>query len=868
MLSLLLWQRSDLQPVVIAVGAVALAALLWLYTAQLGRSNRRWRWLLPVLRAMVIVALAIAILKPVAARPKSSSEHGAVVFLVDQSRSMQIKDTGRTPAESMALAQGLGLLPEGRPISEATSLQPLLQNVRLLVDRVARAQSEAEYARLSGRGVEQARQRLQESIAALHSGAANLASSAGELKTAPELSRRFADLRRLPPVFDERSLRELRTQLDRISRDLGAVEERADAAAYESDHHIRRACDSLNRLSRMGLVQRAFFDPEHGLASKLPQGTPVLIYGFSDKAKVEPRSSIDDQSATGDQSDILGAVQSVRERLRGQSVQAIVLISDGREVGGDAESGKALAVNGPPVFAVGVASPHDHRDVSIMAIKGPGSAFVGESALVRVEIRALGCQGQTLRISLSDPDGRQTREITVGDATDVAAEFNVIFDAAGAAPLTAEVAPLPGEATGLNNRAERWVKVVDQSLPITVVSGADSRDYNAACDALTEAPWLSLRSFIVSGDADTLPLTPAQIRAQRVLVLMDVHVWSLSEAQWAAVDKLIEQDGGSVILEVADPNVLQEYEDHPIVSRLLPFDPIADVSWRQWPGEEPKYSLVEAAWAGGMPADAAQPHWPRLPAIHRYLAMPQLKPNAVAMLVDRDTGTAALAQAQLGVGRVFLLGTDETWRWQSAPEDGANHFWKPLVRDAAGEPYAVHVGDFSLDADPIYLKAPSPLHVRARVDRSYAMPTSIDLQIFRDKNLVTMRTLWPAASGGPGHYEATVQDLAPGQYELKLVTGDDLSPAPQLSVRVVSSSEAELADLSGDDGLLKRVAENTGGEFLTLDQLSSLLPRLQEVRERENRWVEYPLWDSPYLFLFVLSGLSLEWALRKQAGLA
>jgi hypothetical protein len=43
--------------------------------------------------------------------------------------------------------------------------------------------------------------------------------------------------------------------------------------------------------------------------------------------------------------------------------------------------------------------------------------------------------------------------------------------------------------------------------------------------------------------------------------------------------------------------------------------------------------------------------------------------------------------------------------------------------------------------------------------------------------------------------------------------------------------------------------------------------KLAELRERQTQWVEYPLWDSPYLFLFVLSGLSLEWALRKQAGL-
>ncbi len=630
---------------------------------------------------------------------------------------------------------------------------------------------------------------------------------------------------------------------------------------------MRRVCDSLSTLSRTGLVRRALFDRNHGLAAKVPNGTPILIYGFSGETRASNKSAMDDQDATGDQSDILGAVQSVRERLRGQPVQAIVLVSDGRQVGGDSDAGKALQLNGPPVFAVGVASPHDRRDVSITGIKAPNSAFVGETVPVRVEIRALGCQGQRLRVALADPDGRQSQEITVGDAINVAVEFNVHFSAAGAAEIDAEVTPLPGEATNVNNHAEHCVKVVDQSVPVAIVSGSNSRDYGAACDALAAAPWLSLRSFIVSGDAETLPLTPEQIRAQEVLVLIDVHVWSLSEAQWDAVVTLVERDSGSVIMEVGDPNVLQEYEDHPMVSRLLPFDPIADVSWRQWPGEEPRYSLAEAS-AGGMPAGTELPQWPRLPAVLRYLAMPQLKPNALALLVDRDTGTAAMAQTQLGLGRSFLLGVNETWRWQGGPNTAnANHFWKPLMRDAVREPYASRAGDFALDADQIYLKAPSPLHVRARVERTYGVPASLELQTFQNGTLLATRTMWPTASAGAGRYETTLENLAPGQYELRLVTGDDLTPAPRLTVRVASSSEAELSDLSGDNALLKFIADSTGGEFLTLDQLPSLPPRLEEVRERESRWLDYPLWDSPYLFLFVLAGLSLEWALRKQAGL-
>jgi len=80
---------------------------------------------------------------------------------------------------------------------------------------------------------------------------------------------------------------------------------------------------------------------------------------------------------------------------------------------------------------------------------------------------------------------------------------------------------------------------------------------------------------------------------------------------------------------------------------------------------------------------------------------------------------------------------------------------------------------------------------------------------------------------------------------------------------------AELADLSGDERFLIRIAEATGGQYLKLEQLPSLPRRIAELRDRQQtQMLETSLWDSPYLFLFVLAGLSLEWALRKRIGLA
>ena len=44
--------------------------------------------------------------------------------------------------------------------------------------------------------------------------------------------------------------------------------------------------------------------------------------------------------------------------------------------------------------------------------------------------------------------------------------------------------------------------------------------------------------------------------------------------------------------------------------------------------------------------------------------------------------------------------------------------------------------------------------------------------------------------------------------------------------------------------------------------------RLRVVAERRPRYAEQRLWDSPYLFVFVVACLAAEWAARKRLGLA
>jgi hypothetical protein len=90
----------------------------------------------------------------------------------------------------------------------------------------------------------------------------------------------------------------------------------------------------------------------------------------------------------------------------------------------------------------------------------------------------------------------------------------------------------------------------------------------------------------------------------------------------------------------------------------------------------------------------------------------------------------------------------------------------------------------------------------------------------------------------------------------------------EVPVHVAASAEAEMADVSGDPDLLRRIAEASGGQMLTLDRLAELPGLLAATGTDRTRYAEWAIWDSPLLFLFVVACLGAEWALRKRLGLA
>jgi hypothetical protein len=355
---------------------------------------------------------------------------------------------------------------------------------------------------------------------------------------------------------------------------------------------------------------------------------------------------------------------------------------------------------------------------------------------------------------------------------------------------------------------------------------------------------------------------------------------ALNVEQWEAISRLVHERGGSVVVIPGISNVQQEYMDE----AFLPYS-LAKVrpAWRTWPGPTPHYRMVPDASAENLDflkldedARSSRRRWEELPSFYRYLSIPELKSNVRTLLVERESNNPLLTETRVGNGRAFFLAMNETWRWRRAGARQQDRFWLQLVRHAVDEPYTLSAEPLSLDLDKVVAEPGETVRVRARVSGSSmgrkgaSYPKELSLEVVLEEQIYRSMKLGAVGGEGEGRYGGELSGLAEGDYEVKVWApmGDGTVAELRLPLKIERNTEAEMADISGDRNFLQRLAEASGGACINLDQIDTLPQLLADARQRHPRTAELDLWNSAYLFLFVVSCLTAEWALRKRLGLA
>lgn len=682
--------------------------------------------------------------------------------------------------------------------------------------------------------------------------------------------------------------------------------------------------DTPNGATRREIVRRLL--EQDWLKSLIQQGdlealafaretTPGTIASMTQAAPDDPARLITDWT---------GVLDHALIDRQGQPVTAVILLTDGLQNSANAEAAEhtlgRLKTRGIPVHAVWIGATSPPRDVAIAAVRAPETVERGQSARIEATIKLDGLPaGTEVPVVLERPGAPPLRQVVraPADRTRPTAAFSLPFETQGVSNLTLVVGPVPGDARADNDRQPLRVVVTDDQVIVLLVSGEAGWDFQYLRNALRRDPHVKLEAIVLrqprgpdsagSTYPSAWPTGPETMKdpleSVDAIIIGDLDPTDLSAEAWQHIERHVGTGGASLIL-TAGPRGWPALAEQATLAKLLPLRAVRPVPVDAQAIDPKRPALpagirIEpdpAALGGTWPMlqlstdpDHGAGIWAELPGLPWMLAG-TIKPTATALAFAVPDSTATVIAAMpYGLGKVLWIGTDGTWRWRFRAGDAVHHrFWGQVAAWAARDKLSAGNRSVQFGAVPPRVPEGAPVVIRARFDETVAPPPPLVVaQVLpnakaesaeRDPPIpvpVAVIALQPRGDP-PGVLEGSVPTLPPGSYRVRLdvpqLANDQLDNAdaatkPTAPLEVIPRASTERIELTANPDAIRRLANATGGRVFTPDDIDAL-PATLKTRTIVRAKIETTrLWDRPEALIAFVAILTIEWLLKKRAGL-
>ncbi|HRP08498.1 MAG TPA: glutamine amidotransferase [Gemmatimonadales bacterium] len=643
--------------------------------------------------------------------------------------------------------------------------------------------------------------------------------------------------------------------------------------------------------SRIAAMQRIFADSSE-LVSRLRERFAVRVFRAGSEAT--PLNGAAALEGRGSRTDLAASLASVRERLADLPLAGIVVVSDGAQNGsGDLEAElHTLAAREIPVHSVGVGTSRFQRDIGIEALRLPATVLRGGEAPGEVVLSTRG-MGGSRAVLTTMVGGRLIHVDTLhlsANKDRIAIPVHVPGLEAGTVPVEVAVTPVDGEATALNNRAAAVLTVRDGPEKVLWVEGEPRPELAFTRRAAAADSAIQLVSLVRTGPGKLLrlgvddslelvngfPARREELFRYRAVILGSIEASWFSAEQLRMLQDFVAVRGGG-LLALGGRKALSEgrYDGTPVDEVLpLALEPVASS------GDPPSATTVRAAPTASGRGHAAlrlgadhTSGWDSLPVVTVVNTPGRPRPGATVLLDGTTAGSSLplLTAQRYGRGKSAVFLAQDAWRWQltdQLPEGDRSHaaFWSRMMRWMLdGVPRQV-----TIEPEPGLVAPGDPVELRARVADSSYTP--------RDDARVTARIIPPDAPsydvalesdlGAPGEYRGSFVARSRGRHRIELLATWRGDSARAAALVVADTTLTDPGAMERDNGVLARIAEQTGGNAYDIDNLETLPDDVLLTRSGITAREASDLWDAPILFALLVTLLGLDWGWRRRRGLA
>ena len=669
------------------------------------------------------------------------------------------------------------------------------------------------------------------------------------------------------------------------------------AIMVDTSRSMRLADDAGARIERARAVAQQ-------LQTDLASQFQVEVLGFGESVVRTPPA---DLTADARRSDLTNALDAVADRYRGRQLAGIVVVSDGGDTSNLNAAGglPAGAGSGPgtgiPVFTIGVGST-TLRDREVVNFTAGEPLLSGSSVDLSVSVATSGLGTAPIELRLTE-NGRPLETRRVTPSADYATVHEVFTVSPAPDRATVYEVTIPGNDAELvsdNNTRRVLVPPQGRQRKVLLVEGAPGFEHTFLKRALARDRALEVDSVVRKGQdeqgrdtffiqaaasrsnalATGYPTDRAALFAYDAVFFGNIEGDFFSREQLEMTAEFVGTRGGGLLVFGA-----RSFERAGLVGtpleQVLPID-LTDrraALARTAAGNAPAPKALALTPDGashpatrlGVSSEESQRRWAQLPPLASVAAAGGPRPGAQVLAVTSEAAgiRPLLITQRYGNGRSMVFAGEAAWRWRMlrpASDTTYETVWRQLARWVAGG------ATERIEIPPSAVALPGSTElIRVLVrDEEFKPVANAEVSVRITAPGGAERTV-PAALSDPteGRYVASVRFDQAGIFRVVAdVRRGNETLGTASRPMLVGGVDIELAEPSLNEAVLRRIAENSGGKYVSAAEAATVAQLVTERDIGERPTEMRDVWHNGISLLAIVGLLALEWGLRRRVGLA
>ena len=377
--------------------------------------------------------------------------------------------------------------------------------------------------------------------------------------------------------------------------------------------------------------------------------------------------------------------------------------------------------------------------------------------------------------------------------------------------------------------------------------------------------------------SDGFPKAAEDLFAEyRAIILDDIEAQFFTREQMNLIERFVSERGGAVMMLGGQESFRAGGYDNTPIGRMLPV--YLDQTTSATAIGDARFNLTREGWLESWmrlrtDRDEDEKRLAGMSAFHAVNPALAFKPGAsiLATVSDADNSYPAIAVQRFGEGRVGGMLIGDLWRWGLSDAEAhkdMDRLWRQLMRWLV-----VDVADAITFAAETEADDHERVKLAVRVrDRAFKANSDaiVKIEVTQPDGSKSQLFAEPSLKEA-GLFETEFFSSKPGNYRA-MATVEDAEKRTALGGKAVGWTydpmAREFASLAPNRDLMKRIAGETGGEMIGLDDIAKLPELLKNIRVPVEVTLATPLWHSPWIFAAILLLLLGEWMLRRKGGMA